>query len=117
MQITKPIIAGTKIDLPDSPPNITLQVILATAIKIITDSPNHRLRFQKATPKAVSEIGTSNDINIFTKPQSPLKYSFSISKNCFTCSLTTSGFGNQNILVKSKNMVPKTPAQLLLYAK
>src|SRR5690554_2366186 len=102
---------------PASPPKATLQLIFATAIKTNTDKPNHRFRFQKDAPKAVRETGTRSDINIFPNPQSLLKYSFSISKNCFTCSLTLSGLGNQNILVKRRNIVPKIPAQLLLYAK
>lgn len=104
-------------DLPDSPPKATLHIIFATAISVITDNPILKLLFQKAAPKAYSEIGTRSVINIFEKFQFPVSHSFSISKNCFTLSLAVTGFGNQNILVSSRKTVPEIPAQLLLYAK
>lgn len=61
----KPNIAGTKIDLPASPPNTTLQVILATAINISTDTPIHILHFQNAMAKAARERGTKDESMIF----------------------------------------------------
>ena len=70
MQIINPTTAGMIIDLPASPPNTTLQVIFATAIKIITEIPKYKLRFQNAAAKEIRDIGTSIVIKLLVKFQS-----------------------------------------------
>src|SRR5690554_1632406 len=106
--------AGTITDAPDSPPNTTLQLILASAINTITAIPKNRFLFQNAAANAVSDTGTISVIRILAKSQLPMRYSFSISRNSTTKGLTDSGLGNQNMLVMTANMEPITPAQLLL---
>lgn len=73
MHIINPTIAGTNMDFSASPPNATLHAILATAMNTITEIPKYKFRFQKATAKVVSDIGTSNVISAFDNPQSPIK--------------------------------------------
>jgi hypothetical protein len=72
-QIISPKMAGTIIDIPDSPPNAALQIIFRTAMSTITDNPKSKLRFQKAAPKATNERGTIKDSKTLPSPQSLVK--------------------------------------------
>ena len=72
-QIISPKMAGTIIDLPDSPPNTALQIIFRTTIINITDNAKNKLRFQKAAPKAINERGTIKESKSLPWPQSPVK--------------------------------------------
>lgn len=56
--ISNPIIAGIRIDFPDSPALYMLQIIFPVYIRTTTSSPIHKLLFQKANPNAINDTGT-----------------------------------------------------------
>lgn len=113
----KPIVAGKRTDFPDSPAFPILQIIFPVAISTITPHPNNRLLFQNAIPNNVNERGMVNTNSPLYKLHSPVNHSFSNVKNSNTSLLTTSGLGNQNILVNKQKIVMAIPGPFFWYAK
>lgn len=105
-----PIVAGKRIDFPESPALCMLHIIFPVAINAITAIPNNKLLFQNATPNNMNDTGTANNSNSLDTFHFPVSHSFSNCKNVSTSSLTTVGLGNQNMLVNKQKSVMTIPS-------
>ena len=97
-----------------SPPSTMLHRILITAIATIITMPILMLRFQNARQRQVKETGTARKPINFSGVMAEVRYCISMVKKSETVSLTWTGAGNQNMLVRQANMVMLRPNKLRL---
>ena len=109
MQIIRPNIAGFRTDIPASPLNATLHILLRTAAPMITPKSHFQFLFHAAVSSMIKKRGTARLINILGAVQVPLRYSISKAKNSITLGMVLVGAGNQNMLVNNANMEANMP--------